>query len=116
MKLALVCTIGAIALAGCTPAQRSPDSIRKDTAKATAEVTRDTKAAVQGVFDGLKQKGPININKASAADLETLPGIDAAKADKIIGGRPYDSSDQLVKKKILGHLEYERIAEHVTAH
>ena len=104
-----------LALAGCTPAQRSPDEIRKDTANATAEVARDTKAVAQGVVDGLKQKGPVNINKASVKDLETLPGIDELRANKIIDGRPYDSSDQLVKRKILSRAEYDHIATHVVA-
>jgi DNA uptake protein ComE-like DNA-binding protein len=115
MKLALLCTLGLVALAGCTPAQRSPDAIRKDTANATAEVARDTKAVAEGVVDGIKQKGPVNINRASAADLETLPGIDEERANKIIGGRPYDDSEQLVKRHILSRSEYDRIATHVVA-
>ena len=32
----------------------------------------------EGVADGLKHGGPINVNKASEKDLETLPGIDEA--------------------------------------
>lgn len=115
MKLALLCSLGLIVLAGCTPTQRSPDQIRQETAKATAEVARDTKAVAQGVVEGLKQKGPININRASKSDLETLPGIDEIRADKIIAARPYDDSQELVKRHILSRSEYDKIAAHVKA-
>ncbi len=116
MKMAFICTLGIVVLAGCTPAQHSPDEIRKETASATAEVARDTKAVAQGVVDGLKQKGPVNINKASVNDLEALPGIDEDRANKIVAGRPYDDSQQLVKRHILTRAEYDKIATHVVAH
>src|SRR5579875_1504815 len=64
-----------VGLTGCTREQRSPDAIRNDTAHATAGAVRDGKAVVEGVFDGLRQKGPVNINKASRDELERLPGV-----------------------------------------
>jgi len=94
----------------------TPDQIRTDTAKATRAAAQDAKAAVQGVVDGLKKREPVNINKASADDLETLPGIDASRARKIIVNRPYQSSDELVKRRILPQAEYDRIAAGISAH
>src|SRR5438309_1885923 len=91
MKLTWLCMLVLIPLAACTPEKRSPDAIREDTARATSEATRDAKAVAQGVVEGLKQKGPVNINKASDKDLETLPGIDVVAAKRIIDGRPYDN-------------------------
>ena len=100
---------------GCTTESRSPDAIRQDTAKATAEATRDAKAVAEDVVDGLREKGPININKAKESDLDALPGLDTATADKIIAGRPYTSSIELVKRHIISKGEYDRIANKIVA-
>ena len=113
MKWTLVFPL-ALALTACTQ-QRSPDQIRRETADATATAARDAKAVAQGVAEGLKQKGPININRASQDDLKTLPGIDDAAAHRIIDGRPYDSSDDLVKKHVITKAEYDRIVDKVVA-
>jgi len=101
---------------GCSPAQRSPDAIREDTAKATSAAARDAKAVVQGVVDGIKTKGPLNINKASEDQLETLPGITPALAHRIVEGRPYANSDELMKRHVISKAEYDRIADKVVAH
>ena len=107
--------LGVVGLSGCTSASRSPDAIRQDTATATAAATRDAKAVVQGVFEGLKTKGPMNINKASKEELETLPGVDAAVAGRIVAGRPYGNSAELVRRRIVSKGEYDRIASQVEA-
>lgn len=104
-----------LSLTGCTPQQRSPDEVRKETAQATSQAARDAKAVVQGVADGLKHGGTVNINKASEKDLETLPGIDEAAARRIVDRRPYDNSDELVKKHAVSKEEYDHIAEKVSA-
>ncbi|HET9087816.1 MAG TPA: helix-hairpin-helix domain-containing protein [Acidobacteriaceae bacterium] len=107
--------VGLLGLLGCTPQSPSPDQIRQNTANATATAARDAKAMAQGVFDGLKKKGPMNINRASAADLETLPGIDHAAADRIIAGRPYKNSIELERRKIISKAEYNKIANQIEA-
>ena len=107
--LAIIGLFGVIGLSGCTPKSPTPDQIREQTANATAGAVRDGKAMVQGVFDGLKRKGPVNINTASTTDLETLPGIDPAAAARIIGGRPYKNSIELEKRKIVSKSEYDKI-------
>ncbi|MFP5236629.1 MAG: ComEA family DNA-binding protein [Acidobacteriota bacterium] len=116
MKLLLVLPAALLILTGCTTQQRSPDAIRQETAHATSQATRDAKAVVQGVYDGLKEGGTVNINKAPADKLETLPGIDELRARRIIDHRPYDTSYDLVKKQVLTKSEYDKIAGKIAAH
>jgi DNA uptake protein ComE-like DNA-binding protein len=115
MKRALLCLTGLLALAGCSPADRSPDAIRQDTAKATSTAVRDAKAVAKGVVDGLKTRGPVNINKATAEQLEALPGIDARTAHRIIAARPYDNAHDLLQRHLVSRSEYDRIAGNVVA-
>lgn len=56
----------------------------------------------------------VDINKATAAELEELPGVGEATAAKIIKGRPYKDEEELVKAgvpqktadKIAPHISY----------
>lgn len=57
----------------------------------------------------------VDINKASAADLEAIPGIGKAYSAKIIGGRPYANKLQLVQKKILTQALYDKIKDQIIA-
>jgi len=53
--------------------------------------------------------GPIDINRASAAQLETLPGIGPDLAKAIIKGRPYQSLEDLEKVKGIGPATLEKV-------
>lgn len=56
----------------------------------------------------------ININTSSIDDLDTLPGIGVATAQKIIQARPYVFLDELVSKKAIKKNIYEQIKELIT--
>lgn len=56
----------------------------------------------------------LDLNEASASDLEALPGIGSARARAIIAARPYASSDELVERDVLPAEVYEVIRDRVT--
>jgi DNA uptake protein ComE-like DNA-binding protein len=84
--LAVVCAL--MLLAGVTFAQKKPSS-----------------------------KAPlVDINSASAADLSKVPGIDDATAQKIIGGRPFNTKRDLLTRKIVDQALYDKIQGQIIAH
>ncbi len=57
----------------------------------------------------------IDINTATAAELEAFPGIGKAIAAKIIKGRPWANKGQLVAKKVMSQAAYDKIKEQLIA-
>lgn len=58
--------------------------------------------------------GKVNVNTASASELDTLPRIGPVTAQKIIDGRPYSSAEDLLNKKVLGPKTYEGLKDLVS--
>lgn len=57
----------------------------------------------------------VDINRASAAELKKLPGIDDTAAAKIIAGRPYGSKAWLVTQKIMDMGVYQQLKDLIVA-
>jgi DNA uptake protein ComE-like DNA-binding protein len=57
----------------------------------------------------------IDINTATAAELEAFPGIGKATSAKIIKGRPYANKAQLVSKKVMTQAVYDKIKDKLIA-
>lgn len=85
---------------------------------AAANATREANDVAAGVRAGLHNKNGapiVNVNDASRADLEALPGVTPAVARRIADNRPYNSTYDLVRKRVVSQTEYERIAGQVVA-
>jgi competence protein ComEA len=57
----------------------------------------------------------VDLNRATIFDLEQLPGIGGAEADKIIHGRPYRAKADLLSRRILTPTVYSQISPLVVA-
>jgi competence protein ComEA len=57
----------------------------------------------------------LDINSATEAQLDALPGIGAARAAAIIKGRPYNGKDDLVNRKIIPENVYNGIKDRIIA-
>lgn len=62
-----------------------------------------------------RKASPIDLNIATAAQLQTLPGITAAYARRIIANRPYKVKHELETRRILPAAVYARIRDLVIA-
>lgn len=58
----------------------------------------------------------VDINSASAEELDALPGVGKATAKRIIDNRPYSSKQDLVDKKVVSQATYDKIKDKIVAH
>jgi competence protein ComEA len=82
----------------------------------TPALAADTKAARDQAKADKVRSAPVDLNSATADELEALPGIGKSTAKKIIEHRPYARKDELVEKKIVSRGTYEKIRDRVVAH
>jgi competence protein ComEA len=57
----------------------------------------------------------VDINSASAEELDKLPGVGPVRAKAIIANRPYNGKDDLTNRKIIPENVYNEIKEKIIA-
>lgn len=84
-----------------------------------AEERRETGelAAISATASGVEASSggaPIDLNTATEAQLQSLPGIGPALAKRIVEGRPYATVDDLLRVRGIGTVAMQRIRDSVT--
>jgi DNA uptake protein ComE-like DNA-binding protein len=122
MRILAIVSVGAVALfalvlTGCfsCSVKQNPHQLKEKTAETTAALKRDAKAVASGVREGWSRDKPLDVNHASKEQLESLPGITPATADRIIANRPYAKPDDLLRRGVVVQREYKRISDLLTA-
>lgn len=72
---------------------------------------------VGGAAVAAEEPGRVDINTATAAELESLPGVGPAKAQAIVAHRevaPFKNTDELVEVKGIGEKLYAQLKDRVT--
>jgi competence protein ComEA len=82
-----------------------------------AQATKDkpTDKAATKADTKPNKKEPIDINSASAEELQSIKGIGDVYAKKIIEGRPYKGKDELVQRNIIPKATYDKIKGQIIA-
>lgn len=91
--------------------------------KAAEQARRQARDIIAGVREGWQQGAPpgkggdeharVDLNTASVAEIDALPGISAAEARAIVRHRPYHSTSELLRRKLVSDAEYDRIADRI---
>ena len=105
-----VAVAGLLLSSGVALAQGSAQKAAEQ-ARTTAQTTAQQQAGQQRAPASEK----LDINSASAEELEKLEGIGPARAAAIVKGRPYKGKDDLVRRKIVPQSVYDKISDRIIA-
>jgi competence protein ComEA len=95
------------------------DQVRVPSRDDAAAAVASAGAAVPGGAPPAGSGGLLDLNAATSAELETLPGVGPATAGKIIAAReeqPFTSVDELRSRGVLGEKTFEKVRDLVVVH
>lgn len=101
------------AFASTAPATTAP--AKSGPAKSAPKAATPAKTSSAAKAATPAKTGLIDLNSASAAELQTLPGIGPVMSAAIVKGRPYRGKDELLRKKIIPPSAYNGIKDKVIA-
>ena len=87
----------------------TPQPVEPIPAKAAAVPLTET-SADEASLDG----APLDINTATLAELDTLPGVGPSTAQRIIDGRPYGAITDLMRVKGIGQVTFDKLKAYIT--
>ena len=95
-------------------AKAAADKAAAEARVAAANAEREANDVAAGVKAGMHNgQGGVDLNSASRAELESLPGVTAAMARRIEANRPYETPHDLVRKGVVSEGEYDRFSGNV---
>jgi DNA uptake protein ComE-like DNA-binding protein len=90
-------------------ARAASEKVREE----TKDLAAKAKAAAQGIQEGWNTRGNVvNVNTASAEDLETQLGLTPQEASRVMAGRPYQTRGDV--QRVLPAEKYQSIANRIT--
>lgn len=132
MKQILLIALAGSCLLACGCSTQDTEKTKQEAAKATQQIkegskvaavelkkdakvaVEQTKAAAAGVKQGLQADDPpVNVNKATRTQLQTLPGVDEETADRIVNGRPYHTRDEIGTRGVVSPDEFNAIKDKI---
>lgn len=109
-----------VLMTGAANAQ-TPAKVAEKSAKAVEKSAKAAGKAVEKAADKAVDKAAdkagalIDINRATPAELKTIPGVGDAYSAAIVKGRPYANKAQLKSKGIVPDGVYEKIKDKIIA-
>jgi competence protein ComEA len=116
MRHFTLASIAATALTlGLLAASPSMAQTPQPAAKSDSKMAPGAKMAPAEKMAPAAKSDLLDINSASAAELDALPGVGKAYSAAIIKGRPYKGKDELVQKNIVPQKTYDGIKDKIIA-